>query len=388
MIKSSAVVSTFLFGVLFLISFYPTDTEAVPAFVSKTGKSCTYCHNAWPQLNEKGRAFKELGFRISTEDDQTLAELLTEGRFPIGAMLKARPYDKRDSGDRKLRALHEFELFFAGRVGEKWSAYVEIEAEDETGFEPEVSPVVLSYHHNPAVNIQFVWGPYLFADPYGFLGDNYRLTRGRPAVVEQIFGGADGSLSSTRQSMNIYGRPVKPLFYTLGVGGESQDAVTTKADEGTEAENIFGRLAFDVTNDIMIGAFGVKGKNNTEDRAFSRYGMDFQADLGNTRLQAAVVRAADDNAGVPGEAENTAHSIQLTHIFTRGESRMPTWVPLARYDSYEKADGSQEYNELTLHMSYFFDQNVKGFVEYWEQLDVPTGLNKDNRLTLQLAVGF
>lgn len=382
--KFASMASTLAFGVVFVIGLYSADADAVPAFVSKTGKSCAYCHNAWPQLNEKGRAFKETGFRISSEDHETLAEMLTEGRFPIGGLIKARPYDKKDSGDNKLRAFHEFELFFAGRVSDNFSAFVEFEAEDETGFEIEVSPAVLTYHLNTAANLQFTWGPYLFADPYGFLGDNYRLSRGRPAVIDKAFGGSDGSLSSTRQSVSLTGRPLSRLFYIAGVGGESNDA------EGVEAENYFGRLAVDIADNMMVGGFGVNGTNNTASRDFSRYGMDFQADFSNTRLQAAFVKATDDNpAPATGDAENTAFSVQLYHTFTSGaESRVPTWVPLLRYDRYESNDGADKYTEATFNLGYYFAQNVRGYVEYWNQIDVPSNIEKDNRLTFELAVGF
>jgi len=66
----------------------------------------------------------------------------------------------------------------------------------------------------------------------------------------------------------------------------------------------------------------------------------------------------------------------------------PTWVPLIRYDSYERNDGNDQFNELTLNVGYYFRENAKGFIEYWQQLDTPDGVFEDSRLTLQMKVGF
>jgi len=63
-------------------------------------------------------------------------------------------------------------------------------------------------------------------------------------------------------------------------------------------------------------------------------------------------------------------------------------VPLIRYDSYEENDGGDQFDELTLNLSFYFTQNIKGFVEYWTQTDVPNGVTKDKRFTMQLVAAF
>ncbi len=65
---------------------------------------------------------------------------------------------------------------------------------------------------------------------------------------------------------------------------------------------------------------------------------------------------------------------------------MHKFVPLGRYDVYETPAGS--YDELTLNASFYFTENIKGLVEYWMQIDAPDGVDKDNRITIQLAAGF
>ncbi|MEN8219833.1 MAG: hypothetical protein ABFS56_26485 [Pseudomonadota bacterium] len=61
---------------------------------------------------------------------------------------------------------------------------------------------------------------------------------------------------------------------------------------------------------------------------------------------------------------------------------------MVRYDSYERNGGQDNYDELSFNLTYYFTKNTKGYIEYWDQLDVPDGETEDSRITLQLSVGF
>jgi len=354
---------------------------AIPSFAKRHGIACANCHTAWPQLNATGRKFKELGYRLPEEMDEDikLSDLFDES-FPVDGILVARPYDKKESGERKIRAMHEVEILIAGIIGKNWSGFMEIEAEDETGFEPEIPAANITYNYHPALNVQFSWGSYFWSDGYGLLANHFRLTRGPVKVIGEAFGGADGTLLSSRQTVGIYGRPLPNLFYNIGYSGIADDA------EGNEASNLHARIAYDIRPGLMIGGFSITGENATTDREFMRNGLDFQADIGDARLQGAYVRATDDVlAPATGEEDNDAFSLQGMYVLKQGKH--PSWVPLVRYDSYERT-GGDSYDELTLNLSYYFAQNVKGFIEYWKQIDVPDGKTEDSRLTFQLSIGF
>ena len=62
-------------------------------------------------------------------------------------------------------------------------------------------------------------------------------------------------------------------------------------------------------------------------------------------------------------------------------------MPLIRYDTYESNNGTNETDELTLNVTYYFEQNIKGYVEYWDR-SAQDSAKDDDRLTVQLAVGF
>lgn len=376
-----------------LVGFvWVSPAEAVPSFARRYDKQCSYCHYAFPMLNKKGRQFKELGYKL--EEEEGKFDLLGSN-FPISAMFIARPYDKESSGSDTIRAFHEAEVFLAGQVAQQWSGFAEIEAEDETGFEPEFGNLMLGWNLHRAFNLQFVWGQFFWADPYGFLNDRFRLTRGHVGFIDQRFGGADanGRLRDARQNINVYGRPIDQVFYSVGISGPEGDS------EGVEPRNFSGRIAVEpytrsdkegLPLDFMIGAFGIVGECDEasgecagrENFDFHRFGVDGLAEIGNARIQAAWVTANDD---VASDVDNDAFSIQAMYTIQKG--KQPWIMPLVRYDFFERNDGEDNFDDVTLNLTYFFEENVKAFVEFWKRFNAP-GDAEENRLTLQIHVGF
>jgi len=366
------------------------NANAVPSFARAHDKKCSYCHNAYPQLNQKGRAFKEAGYRLKEDlKDTSAKQPVTMEDFPISGMLVSRPYDKKSNGEAKIRAIHEVELFIAGAMNKNWSGFLEIEAEDETGFEPEIGPVVLAYRLNNAVNFQASWANAMWTDPYGLYGDHFRMTRGHVAVIDVPYGGAEGSLRSNRQQVVVTGRPIKKLFYSVGYGGEADDF------EGEDSRNATARIAFDITDNIMIGGFAMNGNTKTTVDApefdFSRYGLDFQGDFAGARVQVAYVNGKDDTSSdgtaVDGSETNSSAALQALYTF-KTKSGKPTWVPVARYDMYEENDGKDDYGVLSLNLTYYLMENVKGYIEYADAVNTPDGVDGNSRVTFQVYVGL
>jgi hypothetical protein len=363
------------------ISISVQEADAVPSFARKYGTNCSACHTAWPMLNATGRAFKENGYRFPGVQDKDRAisdTLYLDKTFPVSAVLTARPYDEKKSGNRKLRALHEAELIAAGILYKNVSGFLELEAEDETGFMVKMPTVALNYHYSGLFNLQFSYSDMLLADPYDTYSSR-RLTRGSYSVIDQAFGGADGAMAGTlgdsRQVISVYGRPVSNVFYTLGLSGVAGDA------EGENAKNIHARVAVDVLPNTMVGLLGVSGR--WQNRDFSRLGLDFQTDYKDFRFMGVFLGAQDDKAN-GGTENNNAWYLQALYVISKNSS--PWIVPLIRIDSYEKNDGADEYNELTLNSSYYFTQNIKGIAELWTQVNAP-GPN-DRRFTVQITAAF
>lgn len=400
------------------------SANAVPAFAHKYEKSCSYCHTAWPQLNAKGRKFKEMGYRFKEDlkGESTGASYL-DG-FPIGAIVVSRPYDKKSNGDREIHGVHEAEIFVAGAVDKNVSTFIELEAEDENDWGVEFGHAVLNYRENDAINVQFGWSPLFFADPYGTIVDHFSPTVSHYALVNDEggvvngpgaadFGGADGAsydadtdeltsggaLGGHRHNVSVNGR-VDKFFYIAGISGVAGSST------GEKNTVLSGRLAYDINENMMVGVLMATGKTSiaidgvgAKDYSFTRTGIDFMGDFGSSRLQAGYITAKDDNGPEydegtaswtsmgSGSQSNNVLSIQGLHTY-KTEKGKPTWVPVARYERYTKNDGNAKFADMVLGVSYFLKENVKAMVEYKTDMDVPSDMKKENRTTLQINVGL
>lgn len=396
--KNSITKISVISVVLILVStLYPGESNAIPAFARKNGLACSGCHSAWPMLNNVGRRYKENGYRFSKAEQPRVKineDLSWDESLPVSVILVSRPYDKKDSGERKIRALHEAELMVGGPMGEKVSGFFEIEAEDEftndLGLDVAIPAAALSYNHNDAVNLQFSYADVLWFDAYNTYSNARRLTRGVQAVVSNSFGGADngGALNTSRQNITVYGRPVESLFYGVSMSGLADDA------EGVDGQTITARVAFEFTPDIMLGAMIMDGVCSVAsgsascvaiDRDYSRTGLDVQATLSDLTITGAYLQAEDDNTPATVTLENNALFIQAMYVIPNGGRE--TWVPLLRYDAYEKNNGAEEIEEITLTISHYFTENIQGFIEYWDRSGDGATLD-DDRVTLQLMAAF
>jgi len=387
------LVSTVL--ALLFLSFLPSSAHAMPPFARKHNIPCSFCHTAWPLLNGTGRQFKENGYRFfrGEESGSIISDVLQfDEDFPLGVIVKSRPYDKKESGDSKLRAIHEIELFMAGPIYENISGHIEIEAEDENDFIPEASGS-LTYHHSELFNFQASYGSLLVADPYDTLSAARRLTRGRNSLIDQRFGGADnnGRLRDARQTIALYGRPIDWVYYSIGHSGVAKDA------EGVQASNFHMRLALDVLDDITIGGLVVFGEckssagNCAIDRNFTRFGLDFQGRYEDVVLHGGYMQAKDDfnfagPFGIVRESKNEA--LYIEGLYTFRTNGRPLIVPLLRVDRFEQNNGVDHFTEITTNLSYYLTENVRIFAEWWKQVDVPSGQFKDGRVTIQIEMGF
>lgn len=377
-------------------------TQAIPAFARKYNTACSSCHSAWPQLNDSGRKFKEAGYRFAeVKGEKAVSDFLNWDRyFPTSAMIKSRPYDKKGSGDDKARAIHEIELMIAGSLSNNVSTFFELEAEDEDtnsrGFEIGIPEAVLTYSVNNALNLQAAWGSLTFADPYDTYSDSRRLTRGHASVVDQSFGGADagGKIRDSRQSLSAFGR-LGGFFYNVGYAGVADDS------EGENPSTVFGRLAYEFGPNIAVGLLAIDGTWDEglvyddgelvemDDADYTRLSFDSQIDIANFRFMGVYTQAEDDvidgNGSVTQE-DNDAFYLQGQYMFM--QDGRPTFVPMVRFDQYEKKDGAEEYKEYTLNLGYYFTENIRGYIEYWDRYDVPKGKSEDDRLTVQVEAVF
>ena len=384
------------YSIAVIFTLISTSADAIPAFARKYDAKCSSCHTAYPQLNAAGRKFKEAGYAFpKVKGEESISGKLNwDEVVPISILIKSRPYDKKSTGEKKLRAIHEVEILAAGRLSDRVSGFIELEAEDEDtnerGFEIGVAHGWLTYTHNDALKLQAAWAPLLSTDPYDTYSSGRRLTRGTQSVVDLSFGGADGGkLSSSRQAVSVFGRPIRSFYYSAGVAGLAGDA------EGEGFATYYGRIAFDISTNVMVGALAVSGTCDamigttvcaTNDRDYTRLGLDSQIDIGGIRLMGSFVAATDDDATATAEEDNNAWYLQGQYAFK--DKGRPTTVAILRFDDYEENNGVDTFSAATANVTYYFTENIKGFIEYYDLYDAPTPDDEFSRVTVQAEAAF
>ncbi len=82
--------------------------SAIPAFARKYGLACTGCHEAWPTLNDFGRAFRDNGYQMLLGEDSPTK--LSPGYWPISIRITPHyefnsvDHQETDQGVRTLSA--------------------------------------------------------------------------------------------------------------------------------------------------------------------------------------------------------------------------------------------------------------------------------------------
>jgi len=380
-----------LCGLAISFAFVTLDAQAIPTFARKTGMPCSSCHYAVPALNALGRQFKMEGFRLSeaVKPARKFNDYLKlDKAFPISAALVARPYDKTKGNKANIEALHELELYVAGSFGEKWSGFLEFAGEAGGDFSAGVDHGQVTYSASPQLNFQIAMGPTFWSDPYDTLTHMRRLTVGESSVIGDAFGGADGPVGENRQYVSINGRFANKLFYSVGFGSLIDNA------EGADPQTFMGRVAYDITPNIMFGAFTVDGTCSIAsgspdcglaDRSFSRSGLDFQADVSNWRFTGVLMQAKDDDINGMNKETNDVMTGRVTYAFLKDDR--PIWVPYLQIDSHEKFNGTETITDSTIGLIRFFDENIKGTIEYTNTNGDGTTPD-DHRLVFQLAAYF
>jgi len=375
--------------------FVSAQSQAVPAFARSNNLSCAACHSAFPSLNSDGRLFKSRGYRTEDRKAAKSSDFTTDvSQFPISAGIISRPYTKDSEGNSEIRAIHELELFLGGVLYQNLSGFMEIESEGEDGFGNVLGVASFNYDFNDAAHLQIAYGPTFFADPYDTLSDHRKLTAAHYGMFNSEFGGSDndGVLRHSRQQISLFGRLAGDrIFYNAGVGGLTEDNV------GNESTVVFGRVAFEPTPSVMVGGFALDGDckaktesdfadcGSTTDRNFSRVGLDTQIDVGPLRFTGVYLSAKDDLADSTLDETNDFSYVQAVYY---GEMGGKAIVPLVRYENSQANDGNDETQRLTGGITYYFQDNFKGSIEYGKDTSVPDGEDKVSNVTLQFMVAF
>ncbi|MEK7384207.1 MAG: hypothetical protein AAB262_13090 [Elusimicrobiota bacterium] len=400
----------FALGVLTVLGV--TQASAVPGFARKYGVSCTACHSAWPTLNEHGREFKLNGYRQEREEvagskeTKEISGIKIPSAFPLSAIVKSRPYDKKNNGDLEFRsrALHELELFIAdGGIGGDFSYYTEIEMEDEPdartvggndagAFTPIFGMLQAGWHPKEWGNVVVAYRSFFDMDPYQTLGQDGRVTLSKRLALNEGQA-ANHSLSAEMQTTMAYGEisreGIGSLYYAAGMTADADDS------EGKGGKDANVRLAYDCMKGGMIGVFASKGTTGLVTRTVgvsrydqSRMGVDMLVEAMGLTVRGAGVYFYDKERGSNTRYNNRGGYIEAFYpIKIEGK---PTIVPTLRQDYITTNDGRNHSAYLTAQLAAYLKPNIKSLVEYSGQTSKwpRTATGKDHRWGVQFELGF
>jgi hypothetical protein len=227
-----------------MVMAMPRPASAVPAFARKYGVRCTVCHEAWPVLNDFGRAFRDNGYRMNLgKDEPTVAD---PAYWPIYA--EAQPHYGFDlvkshgaAGDTTLQRNGQFQTGLAvlgaiGTLGEH-ASYLVIPVAAVNGF-----------------TLGFPTAEFRFNDLFDSSWLNVRLGNSEPDVpVSRV-----RDLDVTGAGLTAYGYHTPGSLSTFDMGGNQLGVEFMGHDRGSRTR--YSVSAFNVTGSPEKGnAFNTPG---------------------------------------------------------------------------------------------------------------------------------
>ncbi|MEI6805838.1 MAG: hypothetical protein WCK49_04960 [Myxococcaceae bacterium] len=258
-----------------VLSGFSWNALAIPAFARKFNVTCTTCHTAFPMLNKTGRTFKERGYRLPDEDGNITEEmqnrlkisdsLVLEKMLPlairaqtIGVDLGAANPD--GSGiQNQFTPINDLALLAFGNFFQYSSFMIIAEAgapdaaASATAFDFGVT-ARFATHPSVYFNLASGYAPLFAIDPYPSLMsvDDPITIHDRKILKIKFADDKTLSFSDPMPFAAVYGRAGK-LYYSASLtsGRNTIAAINPRVGQA--------RLAFDLTDTLQIGAFGVGG---------------------------------------------------------------------------------------------------------------------------------
>lgn len=328
--------------------------HAIPAFARKHNVACNTCHIAYPLLNSAGRRFREAGYRFAGTDgkvddsiqgNQTIGPGLTvDPSFPISARAQGWLFESTNDKHASIHPVTSVSLLVAGLWAKQGSAFIEAGAEDEGDWTPDVAAQV-GYHPSRFLSVLAgTRGPF-YSDPFNTFRDPLSFTA--RSSVDRI---ADDDVG--RPTLEAWGR-VASLYYA--------GALTVTADNplGTRPRLGFGRLAVDVTDRSMVGAFILGGTRITAGgepkRTLLRAGIDWNLAVADLYVIGIASVLREETAA--GHDLDLTGALELFYPIPVDDER--ALIPLLRAEADTFGDRDQTEVGLVGGLYFQFLQNAR-----------------------------
>ena len=396
--KRAILLAPFL-AIVVLISVWPGESWAIPAFARKYGVNCTMCHSAFPRLNDFGTRYRDNGYRLPGRENDERTVL--QGPAPI-ALRTSAGYDYEsfkntpDAEDVSQLRLGGLDLLSGGLLGRNIGYFVI--------YTPQITASRGVAGQEGALEMANVVFPRLKT---GWL--NVRAGRFEPAFVAfsvkrhlsfspyEIYdytfpGGA--AFSETQTGIEVFGHGARGIHYAVGIldGADSGPEGVNPADDSPGDLNLADDSPADVyarasmvfgagegqTAGHRVGVVGYRGKSRywiydtatdpptllrrSDRKSYSRYGVDASLNFAQVNVALQYLWGTDDG-GFWGATSDADFSGGFAEVSYQPLTRL---VGFARYDRICTPDAAEEdrVSRYTVGGRYYLTDQIALHGEY------------------------
>lgn len=388
----SLSIALFLFCIL-----SPRSASANPGFARKNNVSCVMCHSGFPKLNPFGEAFAANGYQFPGSDPTTASDTFGDPKLRLEKALNLAVRVDSFLRYRSDTAVHSdiqspflLKLFIIGYLAKDITFYSYFLA-NEGGNVVGMEDAFLYFNNLGGKELDLQIGQFQVMDP--IFSREQRLTFQDIEIYVTQVGLSPFSLTYQRGALVSYGfGPISLVGGVVNGNGIGPADPSGNFDHNTP-KDFFGRVAASA-GPVTLGLFGYKGRTReiggTADDSFERYGPDLRVRdwLKNLDLRAEWLFGRDRNPDFLASAA----PVRLSGGFVEVDYHFnPEWTGILLYNRvHSKVDRSIEKNLATANLTHYFLRNLKGFIEYTQDLQAKSSSHpeKTNSGVLGVVLAF
>jgi len=364
-----------------ILSFVAEQSNAIPAFARKYRLSCNTCHTpAAPKLKDYGDSFAGNGFRLEDEDspgyyvpagDEKLSLIRS---FPIAARMDGFvTYNVNNNEQSDFQSPYLIKLLSGGELSERFSYYFYFYM-DERGEVAGVEDAFLMYNNLFGIDLDIYLGQFQISDP--LFKRELRLTlEDYQPYISQI-GMSQINLKYDKGVMLTLGLETGTTLAFEVLNGNGLPEARDHVFDNDQYKNVLGRISQGIGDQLSIGAFAFKGKENQENGGGNQitndafiYGPDLTfapSDMFEMNLQ---YTAREDSRIYPSmESDNFMEDVETNGVIGEAifspHGSNSDWYLAGLYNLVESDYDPADYQSFTLHAGYLARTNIRLVTEY------------------------
>jgi hypothetical protein len=381
-----------------LSALWPSTGAAIPAWARRYNMTCSGCHYPTPpRLNAQGIRFKWAGYRMPDEIGEP-ASVENVSNYAAALMRVAYGYEKTQGvPSASLLAVEQVSLFFAGPISRAFSAYVEVEREeeDDIGVTALATGTWGSENSYGGFRVgQMHWMPSSglagFDRPAGITTPLPLTTATTAAVPFALSGdrlGAEGFWTRGRNRLSVY------VFNGIDTTGAAVSEESKFRDIAVTDQFLVDRTGAGLTGFAYYGRVDDLGVLGSTPR-FWRVGLSASKMLRDLEVLGGLVWGRDQRLPTGGASPFLSATNSGVGYWLSGQYFLPR-QRLAVYGRYEFADPNTDVaddgqNRVVLGsvLPLTNPQYLRLALEYWRTSPQATGSSATNNLAVQALVSF